>query len=109
MDVCRFEVAPDCLEEGAGSRPPFLSGLERALSDEMAPCRPPAMAARTVRYAWPLSAGQRWRRLAIFSEWPCPKVLDFRVYFAIIRSALADSFPRTHQDATVKRRCVLSF
>jgi hypothetical protein len=54
MDVCRFEVAPDCLEEGAGSRPPFLSGLERALSDEMAPCRPPAMAARTVRYAWPL-------------------------------------------------------
>jgi hypothetical protein len=49
MDVRRRKITQIGVQEGAGSDPSFLSGSERALSDEMASCRSSAMAARTVR------------------------------------------------------------
>ena len=77
MDVRGFQVAQAGDEKSAGSGAPFLSGNERALSSEVAPCRPQVVAAGTVRDA------------GVIKNLVCNKDLDFRIYFAIIRSALA--------------------
>ena len=68
MDVRRREIAQTGVQEGPGSSPSFLSGRERALSDEMAPCRSQVMAARTVRDVGTVSAGRHWARLSTFAK-----------------------------------------
>lgn len=90
VDMRRRKIAQAGSEKSADSDPPFLSGRERSFSDEMAPCRSPAMAARPVRYSGIVSthAGLAGRNR------PAKKYLDFRIYFAIIKSALA-VYPRT--------------
>src|SRR6476646_591108 len=102
MDVRGFQIPQAGAEESAGSGPSFLSGNEHALSCEVAPCRPPAMAARTVRDAGDVRVGQGLRACSIPTGNSLKINLDFRIYFAIIRSALA-VLPRTsNQNATVK-------
>ena len=91
MDVRGLEIAQTGVQEGTDSDPPFLSGSECDLPGEMAACRPQAFAAGTLRDAGAV------------------KYLDFRIYFAIIRSALAvirePQMNRTQRSS----RCVLLF
>src|ERR1044071_3168827 len=85
MDVRRREITPAGSEESASFNPPFLAGSDYAPADEMAARRPQALPARAICDAgivrfWPPLAAQSW----------CfKKELDFRIYFAIIKSALA--------------------
>ena len=65
MDVRGLQISQAGDEESAGSSAPFLPRSKRALSDEIAPCGPQALAAGTVCDAGALSAGLFVGRLKI--------------------------------------------
>ena len=98
MDVRRRPITQAGPEQGAHSDPPFLSGSERALSCEVATCRPPAPATRALRDAGVVGHARAESR-------PPKKDLDFRIYFAIIRSALA-VYPGTSVNKTQRSKAV---
>ena len=78
MDVRGLQITSAFAEKSAGSDPSFLSGHERALSNEMAPCRSQAMATRTACDAGTLSAGGACVRF-LLSRMFENKNLDFRI------------------------------
>src|SRR5690349_10989984 len=91
MGMRGLQIAQACAEESTDSGAPFLSRNEHALSCQVASCRPQALAACAVFDAGTLNNAK--------------KVLDFRIYFAIIGSALA-VYPRTPVNKTQRRKAV---
>jgi len=90
MGMRGLQIAQACAEESTDSGASFLSRNEHALSCQVASCRPQALAACALPDAGTLKSAQI-------------KALDFRIYFAIIRSALA-VYPRTPVNKTQRRK-----
>jgi len=90
MGMRGLQIAQACAEESTDSGAPFLSRNEHALACQVASCRPQALAACALPDAGTLNSAQI-------------KALDFRIYFAIIRSALA-VYPRTPVNKTQRRK-----
>jgi hypothetical protein len=99
MDVRGREIAETDFEERASGYSPFLPGKDHEFPDKVAACGTDALPAGALCDAGFVRAtpGPGSQKQGT------KKGLDFRIYFATIRSALAD-YPRTPVNKTQRSR-----
>jgi hypothetical protein len=109
MDVRGFQISQAGAEEGAGSGTSFLSRSERALSHEVALCRPKIAPAGAVRDTGTLKAVLDWG-CRIYPLNRLKKISGLSYLFCYTQKCSSGlSATPVSKKRNGKRRCVLSF